>query len=58
MVFGFWSLHPFVSSKISPDIPRYLVPVQYAMIHHDMSPSLEAYVRTSPYPNSRPTNET
>jgi hypothetical protein len=51
---GFWSIYPFVSSGISPDISRYLpvsypIPVQYFMIHHDMSPSLdsEVYVHTS-----------
>ena len=41
---------------IQRNMVSYLILVQYAMIHHDMSPSLEAYVHTSlprPCPHDR-----
>jgi hypothetical protein len=35
------------SSSGIPDTVMYPILVQYVMIHHDMSPSLETYVRVS-----------
>ena len=48
----------FRYSSVSQIPVSYPIPEQYVMIHHHMSPSLDTYVLTRPYPNSTPTIET